>query len=95
MRTSLYLRTTVLNTDSSGSEATHYENHLCAANNVVIQECIRTDGLLLENLQCVGVSGSLLTWFEDYLAGQFQRVVLDGHTSAALSVTSGIPQGLL
>ena len=49
--------------------------------------------LLLESLQRVGVSGSLLTWFEDYLSGRLQRVVLDGHTSAALPVTSGVPQG--
>ena len=44
--------------------------------------------LLLENLQCIGVSGSLLIWFEDYLPGQFQRVGLEGHTSVALPVTS-------
>ena len=31
--------------------------------------------LLLDNLQRVGVSGSLLTWFEDYLSGRLQRVV--------------------
>ena len=27
--------------------------------------------LLFENLERVGVSGSLITWFEDYLSGQF------------------------
>ena len=48
--------------------------------------------LLLESLQCVEVCGSLLIWFEDYLSGWFQRVLLDGHTSAALQVTSGVPQ---
>ena len=41
----------------------------------------------LENLKRVEVSGFLPTWFEDYLSGRFHRVVLDGHTSAALPVT--------
>ena len=50
---------------------------------------------LLENLQHAGVSGSLLTWFEDYLSDRFQHVVLDGHTSLALPVTSGIPHGFI
>jgi len=39
------------------------------------------------------MASSILTWFEDYLSSQFQHKVLDGYTSVALPVTSGVPQG--
>lgn len=45
---------------------------------------------LLRNL---GVKGSLLHWFSDYLSGGQQRVVDDGATSSPCLVTSAVPQG--
>ena len=34
-------------------------------------------------------------WFESYLTNRSQRVVLDGYTSLATAIPSGVPQGLI
>ena len=48
---------------------------------------------LLLKLKQHGISGSLLSWFADYLNERRQRVVLEGVSSSFLNVTSGVPQG--
>ena len=48
---------------------------------------------LLFKLKSAGVSGSLLTWFSDYLTDRKQRVVLPGVNSSWTSVKAGVPQG--
>ena len=48
---------------------------------------------LLFKLKSAGVSGSLLTWFFDYLTDRKQRVVLPGVNSSWTSVKAGVPQG--
>ena len=48
---------------------------------------------LLFKLKSAGVSGSLLTWFSDYLNDRKQRVVLPGASSYWTSVKAGVPQG--
>ena len=48
--------------------------------------------LLTSNLSSVGISGALHSWFEDYLTGRQQRVVVDEVSSPLSPVTSGIPQ---
>ena len=40
-----------------------------------------------------GISGSLLSWFTDYLNDRLQRVVLPGGSSAWRPIKAGVPQG--
>ena len=46
----------------------------------------------LFKFKSAGVSGSLLTWFSDYLNDRKQRVVLPGASSSWTSVKAGVPQ---
>ena len=48
---------------------------------------------LLHKLEKVGVRGSLLLWFKDYLNDRKQRVVIQGSESSWGSVRAGVPQG--
>ena len=48
---------------------------------------------LIRKLYAIGVRGTLLTWFKDYLANRTQAVVIKGKTSTYLNVPSGVPQG--
>ena len=48
---------------------------------------------LLFKLKSVGIGGSLLNWFTDYLDNRVQRVVLPGISSSWASVNPGVPQG--
>ena len=48
---------------------------------------------LLRKLQAIGIRGTLLHWFENYLAERKQAVVLHGSRSDYLTVPAGVPQG--
>ena len=48
---------------------------------------------LLYKLRRIGISGSLLSWFANYLKGRRQRVVLPGVSSNWSSINAGVPQG--
>ena len=48
---------------------------------------------LLLKLQSIGIGGSLLQWYQSYLANREKRVTVHGFTSTNLPVTSGVPQG--
>ena len=48
--------------------------------------------VILDTLAKVGVHCPLYSWFESWLSGRSQQVVLDGFTSQAASVSSGVPQ---
>ena len=41
----------------------------------------------------LGISGSLLLWFTDYLANRKQKVVMPGVSSSWSSIEAGVPQG--
>ena len=40
-----------------------------------------------------GIHDIVLKWFESFLSDRKQRVVLNGHKSMTIPVTSGVPQG--
>ena len=48
---------------------------------------------LIYKLKMAGISGSVLTWFEDYLKNRKQRVALNGVYSEWRMVKAGVPQG--
>lgn len=50
-------------------------------------------GILLSKLRQCGFSPSLIDLFRSYLTGREQFVLLHGHKSRTVSVTSGVPQG--
>ena len=50
------------------------------------------EGLLFK-LECIGISGNLLSLLKSFLSSRFQRVVLNGQCSNWLSVQAGVLQG--
>ena len=48
---------------------------------------------LIYKLQCIGIRGSLLGWFTDYINERKQAVVIKGKISSYRSVSAGVPQG--
>ena len=48
---------------------------------------------LLYKLECYGIRGQILNWLKDFLSSRKQRVLIEGHSSDWLGVTSGVPQG--
>ena len=48
---------------------------------------------LLHKLSLCGISGDLLSWFEDYLSGRRQRVIINGQCSDWAGIHAGVPQG--
>ena len=48
---------------------------------------------LIHKLNVIGVRGSLLSWFKDYLDNRPQAVVIKGETSSYQNIKAGVPQG--
>ena len=48
---------------------------------------------LLYKLKRAGITGSLLSWFTNYLSNRSQTVVLRGACSSRKSIKAGVPQG--
>ena len=44
-------------------------------------------------LKFYGVRGPLLQWISSWLTERYQRVMVDGESSSATPVKSGVPQG--
>ena len=49
--------------------------------------------VLLQKLQCLGISGDLWSWIADYLSDRSQMTVLNGCQSQFMPVKYGVPQG--
>ena len=48
---------------------------------------------LLLKLHRLGINTGMMAWIKSFLSGRSQCVVLDGETSDACPVLSGVPQG--
>ena len=48
---------------------------------------------LIYKLKAAGVSGDVLRWFQSYLSGRRQRIVLPGSFSEWVYIKAGVPQG--
>ena len=48
---------------------------------------------LLHKLDCIGIRGTLLNWFSDYLFDRQQAVIIKGKKSTYKSISAGVPQG--
>ena len=48
---------------------------------------------LLYKLECIGITGDLLSWFRSYLHNREQRVIIHGSSSQWGKILSGVPQG--
>ena len=48
---------------------------------------------LILKLHRLGINTGVMAWIQSFLSGRSQRVVLDGETSDACPVLSGVPQG--
>jgi hypothetical protein len=49
--------------------------------------------ILLKKLKKIGISGTALSWFTDYLQNRKQFVVINGKTSSLCNIRIGVPQG--
>ena len=48
---------------------------------------------LIHKMNCYGIKGNLLKWFENYLYCRHQKVVNRDSSSSYVSVSAGVPQG--
>ena len=81
---------------SSTQAARHY--HLVSGHSVtLVSSKLLTESptvnSVISTLSNIRVSGSLLKWFRCYLSNWSQKVVLDGHFSTSIAVTSRVPKG--
>ena len=49
--------------------------------------------ILLNELKYYGVNNTELSWFQSYLTERSQYVEVNGTTSNALAISTGVPQG--
>ena len=48
---------------------------------------------LMKVLESHGIKGKPLNWIREWLSDRVQKVVIEGHESVPMNVTSGVPQG--
>ena len=61
--------------------------------NVIFLDLAKAFDKVSIKLQCYGIRGQLFSWFHDYLSDRTQRVIVGGHSSEWMEVSSGVPQG--
>jgi len=49
--------------------------------------------ILLQKLECYGIRGTALQWFQSYLSDRYQYVSFDGVCSTKQKIICGVPQG--
>ena len=49
--------------------------------------------ILLNKLWSIGITGTLWSWFKEYLSNRYQKVIINNSFSDSLPVVSGVPQG--
>ena len=49
--------------------------------------------ILLKKLECYGIRGTALKWFESYLSNRYQYVYINGVSSTRQKIVCGVPQG--
>jgi hypothetical protein len=49
--------------------------------------------ILLKKIAFNGIRGNLWRWFKSYISNRTQKIVINGHESETITVTSGVPQG--
>ena len=49
--------------------------------------------ILLDKLRCIGISGRLLCWLQEFLSGRTMQVIVKHTLSSPKEVKSGVPQG--
>ena len=50
-------------------------------------------GFLLYKLECIAITGDLLSWFQSYLHRRQQRIIIHGVNSLWGIIPAGVPQG--
>ena len=51
------------------------------------------NNILLDKLDCYGISGAAKNWFDSYLNDRKQYVTLNGPISSFKTVSTGVPRG--
>ena len=71
------------------------DGHKCTGVFIDLAKAFDTvsSSILLKKLECVGIRGKALEWFQSYLANRTQRISLGNNFSSYAGLNYGVPQG--